>query len=180
MSSKYCIMKSSTIGIPPPNITSVTKSRKVRWERQVACMGEGTGAYKVLVGKSEGKRPLGRTGWRSGDQMILLKMDLCSKWDGGHGIGQSASGEDKRMGSCEYGTKPQVPHNMVGGISQLVAQKLLASHERPWSQEIVSQSVSQSVIQSASHIILFVLNQNKTKWRQMRVFQTKQVYNIKR
>ena len=42
------------------------------------------------------------------------------------------------MGSCEYGTKPQVPHNRVGGISQLIAQKLLASHVRPWSTEIVS------------------------------------------
>ena len=50
-------------------------------------MGERTGAYKVLVGKSEGKKPLGRTGWRSGDQRIPLKMDLCSKWDGKHGIG---------------------------------------------------------------------------------------------
>jgi len=48
-------MKSSTICIPPLNITSVIKSRKVRWERQVVRMGEGTGAYKVLVGKFEGK-----------------------------------------------------------------------------------------------------------------------------
>lgn len=84
------------------------------------------------------ERPLRRTGWRSGDQKILLKMDLCSKWDGGHGIDQTASGEDKRMGSCEYGTKLQVPHNRVWGISRLVAEKLLASHERPWSKEIVS------------------------------------------
>jgi hypothetical protein len=42
------------------------------------------------------------------------------------------------MGSCEYGTKPQVPHNRVGGISRPVAQKLLASHIRPWSRETVS------------------------------------------
>jgi len=87
MSLEDCIMKSSTICIPPPKITSVIKSRKVRWERQVACMGKRTGAYKVLVGKCEGKKQLGRTGWRSGDQRIVLKMDLCSKWDGGHGKG---------------------------------------------------------------------------------------------
>ena len=49
--------------------------------------GGEAGGYKVLVGESEGKKPLGRTGWRSGDQRVLLKMDLCSKWDGGHGIG---------------------------------------------------------------------------------------------
>lgn len=53
----------------------------------MACMGKRTGAYKVLVGKCEGKKQLGRTGWRSGDQRIVLKMDLCSKWDGGHGKG---------------------------------------------------------------------------------------------
>jgi hypothetical protein len=60
-------MKSSTICIPPLNITSVIKSRKVRWERQVPRMGERTGVYKILVRKSEGKKPLGTTGWRSGD-----------------------------------------------------------------------------------------------------------------
>jgi hypothetical protein len=42
-----------------PNIVKVIKSRKVRWVGHVACMGEGRGVYKVLVGRSEGKRPLG-------------------------------------------------------------------------------------------------------------------------
>jgi len=32
----------------------------MRWEGHVACMGESRGAYMVLVGKPEGKRPLGR------------------------------------------------------------------------------------------------------------------------
>jgi hypothetical protein len=40
-----------------------------------------------LVGKCKGKKQLGRTGRRSGDQSIVLKMDLCSKWDGRHGKG---------------------------------------------------------------------------------------------
>jgi hypothetical protein len=43
-----------------PNIVRVIKSRRMRWAGHVAGMGEGTGVYRVLVGKSEGKRPLGR------------------------------------------------------------------------------------------------------------------------
>ena len=36
------------------------KSRKMRWPGHVACMGEERGVYRVLVGKLEGKRPMGR------------------------------------------------------------------------------------------------------------------------
>jgi len=43
-----------------PNIVRVVKSRRMRWAEHVARMGEGRGVHKVLVGKSEGKRPLGR------------------------------------------------------------------------------------------------------------------------
>ena len=44
---------------PSPNIVRVIKSR-MRWAGHVARMGEERGAYRVLVVKSEGKRPLGR------------------------------------------------------------------------------------------------------------------------
>jgi hypothetical protein len=40
---------------------SVVKSRSVKWAWNVARMGEMRNAYKILVEKSEGKRPLGRT-----------------------------------------------------------------------------------------------------------------------
>ena len=43
-----------------PNIVRVIKSRRMRWAGHVACMGEGRGVYRVLVGKTEEKRPLGR------------------------------------------------------------------------------------------------------------------------
>ena len=43
-----------------PNIVWVIKLRRLRWEGHVAHMGEGRGMYRVLVGKPEGKRPLGR------------------------------------------------------------------------------------------------------------------------
>ena len=43
-----------------PNIVRVIKSRRMRWAGHVACMGERRGVYRVLVGKPERKRPLGR------------------------------------------------------------------------------------------------------------------------
>jgi hypothetical protein len=43
-----------------PNIVRVIKSRRMRWAGYVACMGERRDVYSVLVGKPEGKRPLGR------------------------------------------------------------------------------------------------------------------------
>ena len=43
-----------------PNIVRVIKSRRMRWAGHVARMGEERGLYRVLVGKPEGKRPLGR------------------------------------------------------------------------------------------------------------------------
>ena len=42
-----------------PNILRVIKSRRMRWAGHVARMSEERGAYRVLVGKPEGKRPLG-------------------------------------------------------------------------------------------------------------------------
>ena len=43
-----------------PNIVRVIKSRRMRWAGHVARMGMERGVYGVLVGKPEGKRPLGR------------------------------------------------------------------------------------------------------------------------
>jgi hypothetical protein len=43
-----------------PDIISVIKSRWVRWEGHVTRMGNIRSAYKILVGKPEGKRPLGK------------------------------------------------------------------------------------------------------------------------
>jgi hypothetical protein len=37
------------------NIVRVIKSRRMRWVRHVACMGEGRGVYRVLVGRPKGK-----------------------------------------------------------------------------------------------------------------------------
>jgi hypothetical protein len=43
-----------------PSIIRITKSRRMRWAGHVARMGEKRNAYRLLVGKPEGKRPLGR------------------------------------------------------------------------------------------------------------------------
>jgi hypothetical protein len=43
-----------------PKNVRVIKSRRMRWVGHVARMGEGRGVYRILVGKSECKRPLGR------------------------------------------------------------------------------------------------------------------------
>jgi hypothetical protein len=56
-----------------PNIIRVMKSRRLRWAGHVACMGERRGAYSALVGKPEGRRPLGRPRRRWEDN---IKMDL--------------------------------------------------------------------------------------------------------
>jgi hypothetical protein len=56
-----------------PSIVRVNKSCKMRWAVHVICMGEGRGIYRVLVGRPEGKRPLGRPRHRWEDN---IKMDL--------------------------------------------------------------------------------------------------------
>jgi hypothetical protein len=56
-----------------PNIVRVVKSRIMKWAGHVACMGEERGVHRVLVGKPEGKRPLGRPRSRWEDN---IKMDL--------------------------------------------------------------------------------------------------------
>jgi hypothetical protein len=45
----------------------------MRWVGHVACIGEGGGVHRVLVGRPEGKRPLGRPGRRWEDN---IKMDF--------------------------------------------------------------------------------------------------------
>jgi hypothetical protein len=56
-----------------PDTIRQVKSRRMRWAGHVACMGEKRKVYKVLVGKPEGKRPLGRPKCRWEDR---IRMDL--------------------------------------------------------------------------------------------------------
>ena len=56
-----------------PNIVRVIKWRRMRWAGHVARMGEERGVYRVLVGKPEGRRPLGRPRRR---WVHNIRMDL--------------------------------------------------------------------------------------------------------
>jgi len=62
------------------NIVRVIKSRKMRWAGHLARMGERRGVYRVLVGKPEGKKPLGRPRPRWEDN---IKTDLQEVGCGG-------------------------------------------------------------------------------------------------
>jgi len=62
------------------NIVRVIKSRIMRWAGHIARMGERRGVYRVLVGKPEGKSPLGRPRRRWEDD---IKVDLQEVGCGG-------------------------------------------------------------------------------------------------
>jgi hypothetical protein len=61
-----------------PDIIRQVKSRRMRWAGHVARMGEERKVYKVLAGKPEGKRPLGRPRrkWEDGIRMDLREIGL--------------------------------------------------------------------------------------------------------
>jgi len=59
-----------------PNIVLVIKSRRMRWVGNVARMGEGRGMYRALVGKPEGKRPLGRPRRRWDDNIMMNLQEV--------------------------------------------------------------------------------------------------------
>jgi hypothetical protein len=63
-----------------PSIISVTKSKRIRWAGHVALMEAKRNAYGILVGMTEGKRPLGTPRHRWVDN---TKMDLrVTGWGG--------------------------------------------------------------------------------------------------
>jgi hypothetical protein len=72
-----------------PNIIRQIKSRRMRWVGHVARVGKGRHVYRVLVGKTEGRRPLEgpRHRWEDG-----IKMDLRDIGCGGGGCGVDSPG----------------------------------------------------------------------------------------
>jgi hypothetical protein len=61
-----------------PNIVRVIKARRVRWAGHVARMEEGRCVYRVLIGRPEGKRPLGRPRrrWEDNNKMDLKEIGI--------------------------------------------------------------------------------------------------------
>jgi hypothetical protein len=83
-----------------PDIIRQVKSRRMRWAGHVACMGEERNVYKVLVGKSGGKRPLGRPRRRWED---VIRMDIREIGLGVCGLDSTVSGQGPMAGCCECG-----------------------------------------------------------------------------
>jgi hypothetical protein len=66
-----------------PNSVRVIKSKRLRWAGHVARMGDGRDVYRVLVGKPEGKRSLGRLRRRWEDNIRLDFQEVgcgCEDW----------------------------------------------------------------------------------------------------
>jgi hypothetical protein len=75
----------------------------MRWEGHVARLEEKRNAYRIFVGKPEGKRPLGRPRRRWVDNIkINLKRDRM-EW---YGLDSYGSEYIPVEGSCEHGIKP--------------------------------------------------------------------------
>jgi len=74
----------------------------------VARMGEGRGVYRVLVGKPEGRRPMGRPRRRWEDN---IKMDLQDVGGGLWGLVFVGSGWGQVADTCEYGDEPSGSKN---------------------------------------------------------------------
>jgi hypothetical protein len=79
-----------------PNIIRVIKSRRMRWAGHMACIGEGRGVYRALVGKPEVKRPprRPRRKWEDNSKMELREIGI----DGVNWIRLAQDG-----GFCEHG-----------------------------------------------------------------------------
>ena len=98
-------------------IVRVVKSRRMRWVGHVARMGEGRGVHRVLVGKPEGKRPLGRPRRRWEDN---IKLDL-------HEVGGSCGdsmelAQDRDRWRALVGTVRNLRVPKMRGISWLAAE----------------------------------------------------------
>jgi hypothetical protein len=59
-----------------PSIIRIVKARRMRWTGHVARMGEKRNAYRLLVGKPEGRRPLGRQRRRRLDNIRMALVEV--------------------------------------------------------------------------------------------------------
>jgi hypothetical protein len=79
------------------------KSRRMRCAGHVARMGERKNAYRIFMGKPEGKRPMGRPRRKWVDN---IKMDLCQMGCDGVGWIDVAQDGDQWRTLCEHGIEP--------------------------------------------------------------------------
>jgi hypothetical protein len=104
-----------------PSIISIIKSRRMRWTGHMARMGKKRNMFRLLVGKAEGKRPLGRPSHRWVDN---IKMGLLETgWRGVDWTGL-AQGKDKWINLLNAVMNLRVPQDAV---NYRVATELVAS-----------------------------------------------------
>jgi hypothetical protein len=87
-----------------PSIFRVIKARRMRWAGHVALMGEVRGAYNILVGRPEGRRPLGRPmcRWEDNIEMDLREIEFGDvEW-----IHLAQDTDRWQAGSCEHSNEP--------------------------------------------------------------------------
>jgi len=92
------------------NIIRVIKSSRMRWVGHVARMGDSRGVYSVLMGKPEGKRPLGRPRRRWEDRSNI-KMDLQEVGWGGMDLIDLAQDRNRWRILLNAAMSPRVPYN---------------------------------------------------------------------
>jgi hypothetical protein len=92
------------------------KSRKMRWAGHMARMGEKSNAYRILVGKPERERPIGRPRRRWLDN---VKMDFREAGYGGMNWIDRAQGRDQRRDFLKNAGK-FLSSCIIGGFSRMV------------------------------------------------------------
>jgi hypothetical protein len=84
-----------------PNIIRMFKSKSIQWAGNIARIGQKMHTYRVLLGKAEGKIPLGKQRRRWEDN---IKMDVGEVgW--GCGLNSSGSRQGLVASSCEHGNE---------------------------------------------------------------------------
>jgi hypothetical protein len=105
----------------------------MRWAEHVARMGEEIKVYKILMGKTEGMRPLGRPRSRCGK---MGSEWLLGRLAWGCGLDSTGSGQGPVAGCCECGDEPSgscvtelvnCPHCPLGKALLLAIFPLLSS-----------------------------------------------------
>jgi hypothetical protein len=117
-----------------PNIVQVVKSRQMRWAGHVAPMGKDIGVHRVLVGKPEEKRPLGRLRRRWENIMMDLEkvgvgrrewMELAQDTDRWRGYGGYCEGHSGSINAGNFSTSLLVSFSritLLHGVSTSVSK----------------------------------------------------------